>query len=581
MFARTSRTSRTSRTFLAPVLSRLLRHAHRRLRRVAWTMGVWRAVTASLALALALAVLGPVATSARASTAAVVDGGAIDDYIAAKMRAPRIPGVALATVLDDQVVYLKGYGQADPAGHPVTPQTPFVIGSISKAFTSLAVMQLVEAGQVTLDAPVQRYLPWFRVADPQAAAQVTVRQLLTMTSGISGNGALATFTWTDDDDAALERHVRYLAQVGLDFPPGRGFEYSNANYTTLGAIVQAVSGQSYEEYVRQHILAPLDMQHTFLSQDDAQAHGLATGYIWWFGIPVATALAYNRGDLPAGFIISSAEDMGHFVIAQMNGGRYQDRSVLSPAGIASMHTEPVPNTYAMGWETAQLNGRTLINHDGGLPSFQASVFFDPETRVGVFVAANALDILDALSSPSASSTLDGITSRGMAASVLALASGQPLPDQGPGLGLLTLIMDLVLLALTGALVVALARLPGRYRELARRGVDRWPDLLRRTGLIAGLHLVWPAVVLYLTLAVPLWRVDVGLGQPDLTAWLEAVALVVALKGALELGLTWRAFRPTRQRLRGQPCGDGPSARRPRHDRPGHRSTPERCLRIAG
>jgi hypothetical protein len=200
-------------------------------------------------------------------------------------------------------------------------------------------------------------------------------------------------------------------------------------------------------------------------------------------------LAYNRGDLPAGFIISSAEDMGHFVIAQMNGGRYQDRSVLSPAGIASMHTEPVPNTYAMGWETAQLNGRTLINHDGGLPSFQASVFFDPETRVGVFVAANALDILDALSSPSASSTLDGITSRGMAASVLALASGQPLPDQGPGLGLLTLIMDLVLLALTGALVVALARLPGRYRELARRGVDRWPDLLRRTGLIAGLHLV--------------------------------------------------------------------------------------------
>jgi hypothetical protein len=113
--------------------------------------------------------------------------------------------------------------------------------------------------------------------------------------------------------------------------------------------------------------------------------------------------------------------------------------------------------------------------------------------------------------------------------------------------LLTLAFDLVLLALTGALVVALARLPGRYRRLARRGVDRWPDLLRRTGLIAGLHLVWPVAVLYLALAVPLWRVDVGLGQPDLTAWLEAVAMVVFLKGLLELALTWRAFRPTDRR----------------------------------
>jgi CubicO group peptidase (beta-lactamase class C family) len=511
-----------------------------------WTMGVWRAVTASLSLALALAALGPIATSARASSGAM-DFAAIDGYITAKMQAPRIPGVALAIVEGDRVVYLKGYGQADPAGQPVTPQTPFVIGSISKPFTALAVLQLVEAGQVELDAPVQRYLPWFRVADPQASARITVRELLTMTSGISGNGALATFTWTDQDDGALDRHVRYLARVGLAHPPGQAVEYSNGNYTTLGAIVQAVSGQSYEDYVRQHILAPLDMRQTFLSQDDARAHGMATGYIWWFGIPVATTVPYDRGELPAGFIISSAEDMGHFLIAQMNGGRYRDRSVLSPAGIALMHTEPAPHAYAMGWETAQLNGRTLINHDGGLPAFQTSVFFDPQTRVGVFVAANAFDALDALSSPAARSTPVGSTTRGMAASVLALAGDQPLPDQGPGLGLLTLLFDLVLLALTGALVLALARLPGRYRRLARRGVDRWPDLLRRTGLIAGLHLVWPVAVLYLALAVPMWRVDVGLGQPDLTAWLAAVALVVFLKGLLELALTWRVFRQTDQR----------------------------------
>jgi len=122
-----------------------------------------------------------------------------------------------------------------------------------------------------------------------------------------------------------------------------------------------------------------------------------------------------------------------------------------------------------------------------------------------------------------------------------MATDQPLPDQGPGLGLLTPIYDLVLLALTAALALALGRLPGRYRRLAQHGANGWPDLLRRAGLIAGLHFVWPAVVLYLALAVPFWQVDVAMGQPDLTAWLEAVAIVVALKGALELVLTWRAF----------------------------------------
>ena len=349
MFASTKHAPR------ARALGRFPRHAHRPFRTMRL---VWRLVTASLGLALVLTVVGPVAATARASSAPV-DGAAIDNYVAARMQAPPIPGVALAIVKDDHVVYLKGYGQADPHGDPVTPQTPFVIGSISKAFTSLAVMQLVEAGKVDLDAPVQRYLPWFRVADPQASAQITVRELLTMTSGISGGGALATFTWTDQDDGALDRHVRYLAQVGMEQPPGQSFVYSNANYDTLGAIVQAVSGQSYEDYVRQHILAPLDMQHTFMSEEDARAHGMATGYIWWFGIPVATTTPFNRGDLPAGFIISSAEDMSHFLIAQMNGGRYGDRSVLSPVGIALMHAEPVPNTYAMGWETTELDGRTL------------------------------------------------------------------------------------------------------------------------------------------------------------------------------------------------------------------------------
>ncbi|MGE5603914.1 MAG: serine hydrolase domain-containing protein, partial [Nitrososphaerales archaeon] len=170
----------------------------------------------------------------------------IDEYIAAQMRSARIPGLAVAIVKGDRIVYLKGYGRADPSGRPVTPQTPFIIGSISKPFTALAVMQLVDDGKVELDAPVQRYIPWFRVADPKASAQITVRMLINQTSGLPQNPTLVTWTWPDSPDA-IERHVRLLAHVKLSSPPGQSFAYANANYATLGMIVQAVTGQTYED----------------------------------------------------------------------------------------------------------------------------------------------------------------------------------------------------------------------------------------------------------------------------------------------------------------------------------------------
>ena len=119
----------------------------------------------------------------------------IDAYVAARMRSARIPGVALAIVQGERIVYLRGYGRADQSGRPVTPETPFIIGSITKSMTALAVMQLVEDGLVELDAPVQRYIPWFRLADPAASAQITVRMLIDQTSGIPQGPTFVT--WND------------------------------------------------------------------------------------------------------------------------------------------------------------------------------------------------------------------------------------------------------------------------------------------------------------------------------------------------------------------------------------------------
>ena len=130
----------------------------------------------------------------KASDAAPYDE--IDGYIEQQLERLNVPGAALAIVEGDQIVHQRGFGQTRPGGTPPSPQTPFVLGSVTKSFTALAVMQLVEAGKVDLDAPVQRYLPWFRVADPRASAQMTVRQLLNQTSGLpsaSGWVPLADF----------------------------------------------------------------------------------------------------------------------------------------------------------------------------------------------------------------------------------------------------------------------------------------------------------------------------------------------------------------------------------------------------
>src|SRR5215203_4102085 len=139
----------------------------------------------------------------------------IDAHIEGQMERLNIPGVALAIVEGDEIAHLRGFGRARPGGEEPTPHTPFIIGSLTKSFTALAVMQLVEAGKVELDAPVQRYLPWFRVADPRASVQITVRHLLNQTSGLPQLSGLRPLVDFDDSPGATERQARALSTLVL------------------------------------------------------------------------------------------------------------------------------------------------------------------------------------------------------------------------------------------------------------------------------------------------------------------------------------------------------------------------------
>lgn len=483
---------------------------------------------------LSIAILAAVLSVARVQPAFAqvtpANFDAVDAYISAKMKELGIPGAALVVVQGDQIVHLKGFGVADSSGRPVTPQTPFFTGSTGKSFTALAIMQLVEAGKINLEASVQTYLPWFRVADPAASETITVRQLLTMDSGIPQSIGQTQLTNTDLSDSAIENNVRALANVELIASPGQRHEYSNANYTTLGMIIQAVSSQSYETYIREHIFQPLDMQNSFTSKTEAEQDGLAVGYQKWFGIPVASPnLPFVRGSLPAGYLTMSAEDFGHYLIVQLNDGNYQDVSVLSPSGIAELHHPDVQmagnaDFYAMGWEVQQYQDVQVIGHNGAVPGYTTGMFLVPEKDLAVALVMNTY------------SPMLGIRVSRLPSSVLRMLLGQEIIP-GYEFRYMQIVYAGVMLIPFLHLLAVLAT----FRRIRYWRNSAQHPTQTQTVLFIALPLVWNAIIAYILLILLPRAFDANLGtvilfQPDV-GWIAILSGIFAIAwGLLRTGI---------------------------------------------
>ncbi|WP_163528067.1 serine hydrolase domain-containing protein [Halobacillus ihumii] len=489
----------------------------------------------------------------------------VDAYITDEMKRQNIPGLAVGIVKDGRIVHLKGYGQADSSGRAVTPDTPFMIGSNSKSITAMAVLQLVEEGKIDLDAPVQRYIPLFQVVGPHSStsdmtatdqlskdvsSSITVRHLLNQTSGLTQFPGDKTVPPTYNGTDALEKRTQIYTEgrVKLNRPVGQSYEYANDNYVLLGLIVQRVSGQSYGNYVKEHIFEPLSMHNTFVSHEEALDHGLATAHRRWFGFNVEykSSHTFSRGDVPAGYIISSAEDMSHYLIAQLNDGKYKDVFVLSPTGINLMQTEPVPDTYAMGWLSDKVRDIPVIGHAGGSVGYQSHIWFTPEQRLGVVVMGNVLSAIDA-SLPN----MEFSTASHIASDIISLISNRPLPDQGLSINQKYWIVNGVVLLLSVWLVFALVRVAKRYRRSFQYNMSGLFGPLWRAALIFLLHFIWPSAVFLMTITevVPVWHV-LTIYQPDLIIWLKIVAIVVFLKGFTEIGLLFRLFTKNHKLIMG-------------------------------
>jgi CubicO group peptidase (beta-lactamase class C family) len=464
------------------------------------------------------------------------DLAGIDRYVIAQMQEAHIPGLALGIVHGDQIVHLRGFGVANPAGQPVTPQTPFILGSLSKSFTAVAIMQLIAAGRMELDAPVQRYLPWFRVADRTASAQIRVYHLLHQTSGLPTSAGAEAMAGTGQ--ASLAQRVRELRGVALAAPVGSSFHYSNANYLVLGLLVQVVSGQSYGAYMQQHIFVPLQMHHSFVSLAEATAHGLATGYRWWFGVPLPASLPYPSDQLPAAFLISSAQDMTHYLIAHLSDGSYQGRTILAgwamgelqqASALVDAHNGGV--YYGMGWFIGGTGGVPTIAHEGYTANFHAEMVLVPSSDWGIVLLVNANGLL------ALSTVLDQITQ-----GVTSLLMGRQPPPERVSFSLLYLGIDLAIVLLSALQLWLLVQVFCWRKRVER--LQRHPGALLTHTLLLVTGEIGIPLVLFLALPPLLetpWPVML-LYQPDITSWLVGMMLLSASIGLTRTVLAILACR---------------------------------------
>ncbi len=330
----------------------------------------------------AISLLVLLALGVTATSKASAPEGSIEAFVDRELPASGAPGLAYAVVIDGDVATVAARGLLSAGGdQEVTPDTPFLTGSISKSFTALAVMQLVEAGDVELDAELERYLEVFK---GRPAGAITIRHLLSHTSGYStlqGNAPYEDETGAPDE---IERRVARVAEaLRPPYSPGARWEYSNLNYLILGRLIEVVSGQDYETYIERNILEPVGMRNSFVA-DGATHDAMATGHRPWFGVKTPLEMSQlARSTGPQGGVVASANDLARYMRVMVNG-----RDDLLSADGKAMMMRPASEAspfYGFGW----FIGDGSAWHSGSSPGVETLMTLVPSKRNGVVVLTNA------------------------------------------------------------------------------------------------------------------------------------------------------------------------------------------------
>lgn len=330
--------------------------------------------------------------------------GDFDDFVNQALKDWKVPGTAVGVVQDGKVILLKGYGYRDLEKQlPVTPNTLFAIGSITKSFTVSTLGMEMDEGKVDWDKPVRNYLPTFKMYDPVLTEQMTIRDLITHRSGLPRHDMV----WYSSD-FSREDIIRRLQYLEPNKPLRTTFQYNNLMFMTAGYIAGWLNGKSWENTIYERILIPLGMNGTNFSLKDSQSSP-------------DFALPYRKGNDvkaevkrmpfdeqcpdrcaigPAGEINSTVADMSQYLLFHLNKGKLAGKTLLSENNAIQMQTpqmviqgapdfkEESETSYGMGFFISQYRGRKRVEHGGNLDGFSAELAFLPNDGIGVVVLTN-------------------------------------------------------------------------------------------------------------------------------------------------------------------------------------------------
>lgn len=296
-----------------------------------------------------------------------------------------IPGLSFVLV-DENNTYTKNWGYADKKNKiPVTSKTLFELGSASKAFSALAILKLEEDSLISLDDEVSKYIPWFKVFYNKKEVQITLRDLLHHTSGIPTE--TVSKIPPGEEDNMLEKTVRVINNLELKSFPGVRYEYATINYDILGLIIEEISNMSFEEYLQKNILLALSLEST--SVGTPVHENFSKGYKISFSSPMEYQAPRYRGNNPAGYVISNAEDMGKWLKYQLFLDTNSFEKIIKKSHLPDLTVPPNRfSSYASGW-FVELYGDPKVYHGGLNPNFSSFVGFLPDKKIGIAILSNS------------------------------------------------------------------------------------------------------------------------------------------------------------------------------------------------
>jgi len=380
----------------------------------------------------------------------------LESMILQEMEDKQLPAFSVALVDGNQIVWAQGFGYQDPEHKiPATAHTIYRVGSVSKLFTDIGIMQMVEAGKISLDAPVSQYIPDFHPNNPFKNT-ITLRELMSHRSGLLREPPIGNYF--DPTEPTLEATVRSLNSTELVYEPGTHVKYSNAGIAVVGYTLEKLNSQPFPEYLKQAVLHPMGMNASAFAPDSRLLRNLAKAYMWGYDGLKFPAPTFELGLAPAGCMYSTVTDLAQFLLVLFNGGRGPDTQVLKPERLEQMWVPQFAKPgqkkgYGLGFAVSELDGHRVIGHGGAIYGFATEVVGMPEDKLGV-VTVTTMDAANAVTN---------IVARQALRMMLAMRTGKALPQ----------------LESTTPVSAELARkLAGRYGE----GDDR-VDLMDREGTL--------------------------------------------------------------------------------------------------